>query len=150
MKPNVRRSNGSTGCFLAKNISIHVPGETFCCCTETIRKVLKLRKCEARPHSISVVVRQMFDRVGKRGFAVTGVDRTKYSSMKHARARGLSVKVDGFDRTCGLRKTARPPPGSKYFTSFGYFENREGDMSFWQMYINVCDRGAFSIHGRKS
>jgi SAM-dependent methyltransferase len=68
--------------------------------------------------------------LASRGFAVTGVDRTKYLLDKaRSKARAANVKVEWIQED--MRDFVRPGAFDlilSMFTSFGYFENRDDDL----------------------
>lgn len=69
--------------------------------------------------------------LAKRGFAVTGVDRTKFLLDKaHARARTARVKIEWVRED--MRDFVRPNSFAlvlSMFTSFGYFDDRQEDLA---------------------
>jgi SAM-dependent methyltransferase len=68
--------------------------------------------------------------LAKRGFSVTGVDKTKYLLDKaRARARAARVKIEWVQKD--MRDFVRPDSFAlvlNMFTSFGYFDDRREDM----------------------
>jgi SAM-dependent methyltransferase len=69
--------------------------------------------------------------LAKRGFAVTGVDRTKYLLDKgRARARAARVKIEWVEKD--MRDFARAESFAlviSMFTSFGYFDDKREDIT---------------------
>ena len=72
--------------------------------------------------------------LAKKGFRVTGVDRTKYLLRKaRARAKAANVKIDWAQKD--MRDFVRPGSFAlvlSMFTSFGYFDDRQDDMTVLQ------------------
>jgi SAM-dependent methyltransferase len=72
--------------------------------------------------------------LAKKGFRVTGVDRTKYLLQKaRARAKAANVKIDWVEKD--MRDFVRPGCFAlvlSMFTSFGYFDDRQDDMTVLQ------------------
>jgi SAM-dependent methyltransferase len=106
------------------------PDSAFTAASEAVLKILRLTKVRGRsaldlccgPGRFSVAL-------AKRGFAVTGVDRTKYLLDKaRARARGTRVHVEWIRQD--MRDFVRPGAyhlAISTYTSFGYFDSRGED-----------------------
>lgn len=107
------------------------PEERFAKAVEEVEKVLKL----ARPPGKRVLdlccgPGRFAIPLAKRGFAVTGVDRTRYLLAKgRARARTAKVKIEWVE--ADMRDFAHPEGfdlALSMFTSFGYFDNKAEDV----------------------
>jgi ubiquinone/menaquinone biosynthesis C-methylase UbiE len=106
------------------------PESAFTVASETVRKILRMTKVRGKtaldlccgPGRFSIAL-------AKRGFAVTGVDRTRYLLDKaRARARASRVAVEWIRQD--MRDFVRPDAyhlAISTYTSFGYFQNREDD-----------------------
>ncbi len=86
--------------------------------------------------------------LAKKGFRVTGVDRTKYLLGKaRAKAKTAHVKVEWIRED--MRDFVRPGAFAlvlSMFTSFGYFDDRRDDMTVLQnMFTSLQPGGAFLI-----
>jgi SAM-dependent methyltransferase len=86
--------------------------------------------------------------LAKRGFSVTGVDRTKYLLEKaRARAKAAHVKIEWVQKD--MRDFVRPDSFSlviSMFTSFGYFaDNREDELVLENMLTSLQPGGACLI-----
>jgi SAM-dependent methyltransferase len=116
---------------------------------EQINKALKLAKPKGKsaldlccgPGRCSVALAQ-------RGFAVTGVDRTKYLLDKaRARARAAKVKIKWVQQD--MRDFVRPDSFDlvlSMFTSFGYFDNKKDDITVLEnMFASLRSGGACLI-----
>jgi SAM-dependent methyltransferase len=106
------------------------PEERIASADATVKKALSLCKVKGKsaldlccgPGRCSVAL-------SRRGFSVTGVDRTKYLLDKaRARARAAKVRIEWID--ADMRDFVRAESydlALSMFTSFGYFEDREED-----------------------
>jgi SAM-dependent methyltransferase len=116
---------------------------------EQIDKALELTKPKGKgaldlccgPGRCSVALAQ-------RGFAVTGVDRTKYLLDKaRARARAAKVKIKWVQQD--MRDFVRPDSFDlvlSMFTSFGYFDNKKDDITVLEnMFASLRSGGACLI-----
>jgi len=86
--------------------------------------------------------------LAKRGFRVTGVDRTTYLLNKaRARARAAHVKIEWIQKD--MRDFVRPRSFAlvlSMFTSFGYFDDKREDMSvLGNMFTSLQPGGACLI-----
>jgi SAM-dependent methyltransferase len=86
--------------------------------------------------------------LAKRGFSVTGVDRTNYLLEKaRARARAAHVKIEWVQED--MRDFVRPGSFAlalSMFTSFGYFDDKREDMIVLEnVYASLKPGGAFLI-----
>jgi SAM-dependent methyltransferase len=106
------------------------PKERIASSDDTIKKALSLAKVKGKsaldlccgPGRCSIAL-------SRRGFSVTGVDRTKYLLDK-ARARARATKVHIEWISADMRDFVRPESydlALSMFTSFGYFEDRSED-----------------------
>jgi SAM-dependent methyltransferase len=106
------------------------PDERIAAADDTVRKALGLAKIKCRsvldlccgPGRCSVAL-------SKRGFSVTGVDRTRYlldKARTRARVAGVSIEWVRADMRDFVR-TESYDLALSMFTSFGYFENRSED-----------------------
>ena len=121
------------------------PQKRFADTPEQIDKALKLTKPKGKsaldlccgPGRCSIALAQ-------RGFAVTGVDRTKYLLDKaRARARASKVKIEWIQQD--MRDFVRPDSFDlvlSMFTSFGYFDNKDEDITVLEnMFANLRSGG---------
>ena len=116
--------------FWRETFSFMFPEERIASADDTVGKVLELTKVNGKsaldlccgPGRCSIAL-------SKRGFSVTGVDRTKYLLDKaRSRARTAKVRIEWID--ADMRDFVRPESydlALSMFTSFGYFENRNED-----------------------
>jgi SAM-dependent methyltransferase len=86
--------------------------------------------------------------LAKRGFSVTGVDRTAYLLNKaRAKARAAHVEIEWVQKD--MRDFVRPECFDlvlSMFTSFGYFDNRQEDMTVLEnMFASLQPGGACLI-----
>jgi SAM-dependent methyltransferase len=86
--------------------------------------------------------------LAKRGFTVTGVDRTRYLLEKaRARAKAARVKIEWVQKD--MRDFVRPEAFGlviSMFTSFGYFDDRNEDMIVLKnMFVSLKPAGACLI-----
>ena len=86
--------------------------------------------------------------LAKRGFRVTGVDKTTYLLNKaRAKARAARVKIEWVQKD--MRDFVRPGAFAlvlSMFTSFGYFDDRQGDMTVLEnMFASLQPGGACLI-----
>lgn len=85
--------------------------------------------------------------LAKRRFAVTGVDRTKYLLDKaRARARAAKVKIELVQKD--MRDFVRPDSFDlviSMYTSFGYFETKEEDLSVLRNIHTSLRRGGVFV-----
>jgi SAM-dependent methyltransferase len=86
--------------------------------------------------------------LAKRGFSVTGVDRTAYFLNKaRAKARAAHVEIEWVQKD--MRDFVRPECfdlALSMFTSFGYFDNRQEDMTVLEnMFASLRPGGACLI-----
>jgi SAM-dependent methyltransferase len=86
--------------------------------------------------------------LARRGFAVTGIDRTKYLLDKaRAMARSAGTKIHWVQQD--MRDPVRTGPFDlvlSMFTSFGYFDNREEDLAVLaNVFASLQTGGAFLI-----
>jgi SAM-dependent methyltransferase len=112
-----------------------------------VTKMLKLAKPESKtaldlccgPGRCAIAL-------AKRGFAVTGVDRTKYLLDKaRARARAAGVRVEWIQQD--MRDFVRPNSFAfalSMFTSFGYFDDKAEDIAVLQnVFTSLRPGGVF-------
>ena len=111
------------------------PSARFAATSDEIEKALKLAEPRGKsaldlccgPGRCSVALSQ-------RGFAVTGVDRTRYLLNKaRARARAAQVKVQWIQKD--MRDFVRPDAfdlALSMFTSFGFFDDKSEDIAVLQ------------------
>jgi SAM-dependent methyltransferase len=106
--------------------------QRFAAATEQVAKALKLAKPPGKsaldlccgPGRCSIAL-------AKRGFTVTGVDRTKFLLDKaRAKARAARLKIEWVQQD--MRDFVRPNSFAlvlSMFTSFGYFDDRQEDLA---------------------
>jgi SAM-dependent methyltransferase len=106
--------------------------QRFAAATEQVAKALKLAKPPGKsaldlccgPGRCSIAL-------AKRGFTVTGVDRTKFLLDKaRAKARAARLKIEWVQQV--MRDFVRPNSFAlvlSMFTSFGYFDDRQEDLA---------------------
>jgi 2-polyprenyl-3-methyl-5-hydroxy-6-metoxy-1,4-benzoquinol methylase len=150
MKKHVRKKQWfDQDTFWRKTFPFMFPEKRFAVAAETIVKILKLTKVRGKtaldlccgPGRCSIAL-------AKRGFSVTGVDRTKYLlDEARTRARAAGVNVEWIQQD--MRDFVRPNAYHlvlSMFTSFGYFENREEDsVVLANVYKCLRPGGAFFI-----
>ena len=114
-----------------------------------VKKALRL----ARPHGKSVLdlccgPGRCAVALAKRGYPVTGVDKTKYLlDRARAKARKARVKIEWVRND--MRDFVRPNAFAltlSMFTSFGYFENKDDDLRVLEnIFKSLKPDGAFLI-----
>jgi SAM-dependent methyltransferase len=134
---------------LARAVPIHVSRETRRRCDEQVAKALALTKPPGKsvldlccgPGRCSIAL-------AKKGFRVTGVDKTTYLLNK-ARAKAKAARVNIEWVREDMRDFVRPASFAlvlSMFTSFGYFDDRQDDMTVLQnMFTSLQPGGACLI-----
>jgi SAM-dependent methyltransferase len=127
------------------------PPERLAAGTEEVDRILALARPPGRsaldlccgPGRIAVPL-------ARRGFSVTGVDRTRFLLDK-ARARARRVKSRPEWVRADMRDFVRPEAfdlALNLFTSFGYFDDREADLTVLRNVLtSLRPRGVFVIDG---
>ena len=125
------------------------PEERIASADDTVQKALSLANVKGKsvldlccgPGRCSIAL-------SRRGFSVTGVDRTKFLLDKaRARARVAKVSIEWF--RADMRDFVRPETydlALSMFTSFGYFENRgEDEKVLSNVFQSLRSGGAFLL-----
>jgi SAM-dependent methyltransferase len=127
----------------------HFPESAFALGDEQIAKVVALTgveggtvldlACGPGRHAVALA---------KRGFAVTGVDRTSFM-LEHARAHAAHANVPAEFVLEDMRRFRRPAAFDliiNMFTSFGYFDDQADDMRVLQLvHENLRPGGVFLL-----
>jgi SAM-dependent methyltransferase len=150
MKKHKRKSEWfDNEAFWRETYPFMFPEERIASADDTVKKALSLAKVKCKsvldlccgPGRCSVAL-------ARRGFSITGVDRTRYLLDKaRARARAAKLRVEWIHDD--MRDFVRPESydlALSMFTSFGYFEDRrEDDIVLSNVFRSLRPKGVFLI-----